>query len=50
MILKQGKKIVDLIGAGTGKFVIDNDNLKKVNWGKIGTTAAKIGKFLLMLI
>lgn len=46
----QGKKIVDLISAGTGKLVIDNNNLKKVNWEKIGTTAAKIGKFLLMFI
>jgi len=46
----QGKKVVDLLSAENGKFVIDNSNLKKVNWGKIGSTAAKIGKFLLMLI
>lgn len=46
----KGVKVLDVLNGANGKLVIDNKNLKKVNWGKIGTTAAKIGKFLLMLI
>lgn len=43
-------KVLDVISADKGKIVIDNKQLKKVNWKKIGNTAAKIGKFLLMLV
>jgi hypothetical protein len=46
----KGIKVLDVISADKGKIVIDNKNLKKVNWQKIGNTAAKIGKFLLMLL
>jgi hypothetical protein len=46
----KGVKVLDVISADKGKLVIDNKNLKKVNWQKIGNTAAKIGKFLLMLL
>lgn len=46
----KGVQMLNVIKAETGKLVIDNKSLKKVNWGKIGQTAAKIGKFLLMLI
>ena len=34
----------------SGKIVISNDSIKKVNWVKIGQTAATVGKFLMMFI
>jgi len=46
----KGVQMINVLRTETGKMVIDNNSLKKVNWGKIGQTAAKIGKFLLMLI
>ncbi len=46
----KGLQMINVLKTETGKMVIDNASLKKINWGKIGETAAKIGKFLLMLI
>lgn len=43
-------KVLDVLSAQKGKIVIDNKSVKKVNWAKVGATAAKIGKFLLLLI
>jgi hypothetical protein len=42
--------MLNVLRTETGKMVIDNKSLKKVNWQKIGQTAAKIGKFIMMLI
>lgn len=47
---EKGIKVLDVLSADKGKIVIDNKNLKKVNWQKIGNTVAKIGKFLLLLL
>ncbi|MCX7954925.1 MAG: hypothetical protein N3A01_07020 [Bacteroidales bacterium] len=47
---KKGVEILNVIKAENGKITIDTPSAKKVNWQKIGDTAAKIGKFLLMLI
>lgn len=46
----KGLQMLNVIKAESGRIVIDNESVKKVNWGKIGQTVAKIGKFLLMLI
>ena len=46
----KGLQMINVLKTETGKMVIDNASLKKINWGKIGETVAKIGKFLLMLI
>jgi len=46
----KGLQMLNVIKAESGKIVIDNQSVKKINWGKIGETVAKVGKFLLMLI
>ncbi len=46
----KGVQMLNVIKADTGKLVVDNKSLKKVNWQKIGQTATKIGKFLMMFI
>jgi hypothetical protein len=46
----KGLQMLNVIKAESGRIVIDNESIKKVNWGKIGQTVSKIGKFLLMLI
>jgi hypothetical protein len=43
-------KIIDVISSKDGKIVINNDSARKINWGKIGKTAASVAKFLMMLI
>lgn len=47
---KKGIEILNVIKAENGKITIDTSSAKKVNWKKIGETASKVGKFLLMLI
>jgi hypothetical protein len=47
---KNAVKIIDVIDSKDGKIVINNESVKKINWSKIGKTAATIGKYLLMLI
>jgi hypothetical protein len=47
---KNGTEVIDLISAQSGKFVVPDNIASKINWKKIGATAAKIGTFLLMLI
>ena len=47
---KDAVKVIDVINSSNGKITIGDDAVKKINWGKIGKTAASIGKFLLMLI
>lgn len=47
---KKGVEVLNVLKAESGKLVIDNKSLKKVNWQKIGQVAGKIGKFLMMLI
>ncbi len=46
----KGVEMLNVVKTETGKITIDNESVKKVNWGKIGDIAGKIGKFLLMLI
>lgn len=46
----KGVEVLNVLKAESGKLVIDNKSLKKVNWQKIGQVAGKIGKFLMMLI
>mgnify|MGYP005855661643 CR=1 FL=1 len=47
---KKGVEVLNVLKAESGKLVIDNKSLKKVNWQKIGQVSGKIGKFLMMLI
>jgi hypothetical protein len=47
---KDAVKVLDVLDSSNGKITISDDAVKKVNWSKIGKTAAGIGKFLLMLI
>jgi len=46
----KGVQYLDILRTEPGKIVLDNKNIKKVNWQKIGKTAASIGKFLMMFI
>ncbi|MFN6944740.1 MAG: LPP20 family lipoprotein [Cytophagaceae bacterium] len=46
----KGVEIVDIARTEPGKLVVADTSKSKVNWSKIGSTAAKIGKFLLMLL
>jgi hypothetical protein len=48
--IKKGTEIIDVIQSHSGKFVVPEQVASKVNWKKIGASAAKIGSFLLMLI
>jgi hypothetical protein len=47
---EKGLNVINVIKSQTGKLVIDNESVKKVNWNKIGQIASKVGKFLLMLV
>ena len=46
----KGLQMLNVIKTEAGRIVIDNESIKKVNWGKIGQSVAKFGKFLLMLL
>jgi hypothetical protein len=43
-------KVIDVIDSKDGKIVINNESAAKINWSKIGKTAATVAKFLMMLI
>jgi hypothetical protein len=47
---KKGNEVIDIIQSHSGRFVVPDNVAKKINWRKIGETAAKVGSFLLMLI
>jgi hypothetical protein len=47
--MKKGLEVINVLQADGGKITVDTSR-SKINWAKIGRTAAKIGKFLLMLI
>ena len=47
--MKKGLEVINVLEAEGGKIRVDTTK-SKINWAKIGRTAAKIGKFLLMLI
>jgi hypothetical protein len=47
---KRGNEVIDIIQSHSGRFIVPDNVAKKVNWKKIGETAAKVGSFLLMLI
>lgn len=50
---EKGSKIIDVLDATDGKIKIDPENIPgydKINWKKVGSTVAKLGSFLLMLI
>ena len=49
---KKGVQIVDAVQnqMSTGKIVLTSASKSKINWSKIGSTAAQIGKILLMFI
>jgi hypothetical protein len=47
---KDAVKVLDVLDSKDGKIIISDVAAKKVNWSKIGKTAATIGKFLMMLI
>jgi hypothetical protein len=47
---KKGVEIIDVIEAQAGKLVVPEKVAQKINWKKIGGTAAKIGSFLMMLL
>jgi len=46
----KGVEFIDVLRTEPGKIVLDDKNLKKINWGKIVNTAASIGKFLMLFI
>lgn len=48
--ITKGVEVIDVISAENGKIVIDNKHVKKIDWKKVGSVAASIGKFLLMFI
>jgi len=47
---KKGVEYLNILRTEPGKIVLDNKNIKKVNWGKIAKTAGAIGKFIMMFI
>jgi chromatin remodeling complex protein RSC6 len=47
---KKGTQVIDIIQAQSGKFVVPDRVASRINWKKIGASAAKVGSFLLMLI
>lgn len=46
----KGVEFIDILRTEPGKIVLDNKNVKKINWNKIAKTAGTIGKFLMMFI
>jgi len=46
----KGVEYLDILRTEPGRIVLDNNNIKKINWGKIAKTAGSIGKFLMMFI
>ncbi len=49
----KGTQFIDVLDATGGKIKIDTDKLpgnKKINWKKVGTSAVKLGSFLMMLL
>jgi len=46
----KGIEIIDVLKTEPGKLVIDDKNLKKINWKKIMDTATSIGKLLMLFI
>jgi hypothetical protein len=47
---KKGMEVIDIVETQPGKLVVANASKSKINWSKVGNTAAKVGKFLLMLL
>jgi hypothetical protein len=50
--MQKGVQVLNVIQdkMSTGKIVISADSVKKVNWAKVGATAAKVGKILMMFL
>lgn len=48
--LNKGVEYLNILRTEPGKIILDNKNIKKVNWGKIAKTAGAIGKFIMMFI
>jgi len=46
----KGVEYLDILRTEPGKIVLDNKNIRKINWDKIAKTAGTIGKFLMMFI
>ena len=46
----KGADVVDVISTSGGKITLSDIGKNKINWQKVGKTAATIGKFLLLLI
>ena len=46
----KGVQFLDVLETSTGKITLSDIGKNKINWQKIGKTAATIGKFLLLLI
>jgi len=46
----KGVEYLNVLRTEPGKIVLDEKNIKKINWGKIAQTAGTIGKFLMMFI
>lgn len=50
MGFEKGVEVIDVIDSFDGKLVVNNSAKKKVNWEKVATTVAKIGKLLLLFV
>ncbi|MDD3875888.1 MAG: hypothetical protein PHT69_04665 [Bacteroidales bacterium] len=48
--IREGVEVIDVLRTEPGKIVLDNENMKKINWSKIINTATSIGKFLMLFI
>ncbi|OPZ95671.1 MAG: hypothetical protein BWY70_01944 [Bacteroidetes bacterium ADurb.Bin408] len=46
----KGVELLDVVRTEPGKIVLNNTNIKKVNWAKIAQKAGAIGKFIMMFI
>ncbi|MBN1339563.1 MAG: hypothetical protein JXA03_09575 [Bacteroidales bacterium] len=50
MGFEKGVEVIDVIDSFDGKLVVDKSAKKKVNWDKVASTVAKIGKILLLFV
>lgn len=46
----KGIEYLNILRTEPGKIVLDNNNIKKINWEKIAKAAGSIGKFIMMFI
>ena len=47
---EKGVEVIDVVDSFDGRLVVDKKAKKRVDWGKVASTVAKIGKILLLFI